>query len=216
MAENKKSFVLYADLIHTVKKMPDDKAGILLKTILSYVNDENPIIDDIMIDLVFEPIKRQMKRDLEKWDMRIEKRSEAGKKGMEARWGKKETITNDNNVINAITNITDTVTVNDTVNVNVNVTKDNIERRKINFATSLKIFVDEFGRDTVKDFYNYWIEPNKSKTKMRWEMEKTWDLNLRLKKWASNNFNKNNNGQSTNNAPKLGTSEARIAALRNW
>jgi len=212
MAENKKSFVLYSDLIHTVKKMPDDKAGILLKTILSYVNDETPIIDDIMIDLVFEPIKRQMKRDLEKWGMRIEKRSEAGKKGMEARWGKKEAITNDNNVINAITNITDTVTVNDTVNV----TKDNIEKRKINFASSLKIFVDEFGRDTVNDFYSYWTEPNKSKTKMRWELEKTWDLNLRLKKWASNNFNKNNNGQSTNNIAKLGTSEARIAALRNW
>ncbi len=25
--------------------------------------------------------------------------------------------------------------------------------------------------------------------KMKWEVEKTWDLDLRLKRWSSNNFN---------------------------
>lgn len=60
MAENKKSFVLYADLIHTVKKMPKEKAGELFLTILSYVNDEQPVVDDMLVDLVFEPIKRQL------------------------------------------------------------------------------------------------------------------------------------------------------------
>ena len=59
MAENKKSFVLYADLIHTVKKMPKEKAGELFLTILSYVNDEQPVVDDMLVDLVFEPIARR-------------------------------------------------------------------------------------------------------------------------------------------------------------
>jgi len=81
MAENKKSFILYCDLIHTVKKLPDDKAGILFKHLLSYVNDENPTTDDLLVEVAFEPIKRQLKRDLEKFEEVKIKRSEAGKLG---------------------------------------------------------------------------------------------------------------------------------------
>jgi uncharacterized membrane protein YgaE (UPF0421/DUF939 family) len=46
--------------------------------------------------------------------------------------------------------------------------------------------VVEFGKEMVRAFFDYWREPNKSNTKMRWELEKTWDLNLRLKKWQNN------------------------------
>lgn len=81
MAENKKGFVLYCDLIHTIKKLPDEKAGQLFKHILSYVNDENPKTDDLIIDLTFEPIKQQLKRDLNKWEEIRLKRSESGKLG---------------------------------------------------------------------------------------------------------------------------------------
>jgi hypothetical protein len=136
MAENKNSFILYCDLIHTVEQMPDDKAGLLFKHILRYVNDKNPITDDLIIQLTFEPVKQQLKRDLKAWENERLQRSEAGKKGMERRWNKQNAendenksitahntvITKDNTVINAITKITDTVnvTVTDTVNDNIN------------------------------------------------------------------------------------------------
>jgi uncharacterized phage protein (TIGR02220 family) len=81
MAENKKSFILYCDLIHTIKKLPDDKAGLLFKHLLSYVNDENPETDDLLVEVAFEPIKRQLKRDLQKFEEVKVKRSEAGKLG---------------------------------------------------------------------------------------------------------------------------------------
>ena len=42
MADNKKSFLLYCDLIHTVQKLSDDQAGKLFKHVLEYVNDLNP------------------------------------------------------------------------------------------------------------------------------------------------------------------------------
>jgi hypothetical protein len=86
MAENKKGFVLYCDLIHTIKKMPDDKAGLLFKHLLSYVNDENPIIDDLLIELTFEPIKQQLKRDLDKWEVEVIKRGDSGALGNLKRW----------------------------------------------------------------------------------------------------------------------------------
>ena len=63
MATDKKSFLLYSDIIHTVELMPVEKAGELFKTILRYVNDMNPTVDDLLVALVFEPIKQQLKRD---------------------------------------------------------------------------------------------------------------------------------------------------------
>jgi len=124
MAENKKSFVLYCDLIHTIEKLPSEKAGELFKHILRYVNDTNPTTEDIIVEIAFEPIKQQLKRDLREWEQERINRSEAGKKGMEKRWHNKDntTITKHNTVIQPITNITDnvTVTVNDTVNDTTN------------------------------------------------------------------------------------------------
>lgn len=86
MDEDKKGFILYKDLIHTVEKMPDDKAGQLLKHILSYVNDKNPETDDLIIQLTFEPIKQQLKRDLKKYKNSLEGKSNAGKIGNLKRW----------------------------------------------------------------------------------------------------------------------------------
>ena len=82
MASGKKSFVLYCDLIYTIEKMPDEKAGQLFKHILAYVNDQNPTTNDLIIELTFEPIKQQLKRDLEKWETEIKpKRTESGRLG---------------------------------------------------------------------------------------------------------------------------------------
>ena len=156
MAENKKSFVLYTDLIHTVSKMPNDKAGELFKHILMYVNDENPITDDLILQLTFEPIKQQFKRDLKKWEETIEVKSKGGRIGNLKRWNKdlydkflsKEITLEEAEIIayNRITSHTDknnrkasqsianiAVNVNDNVNVNVNdiISKDittNVEK----------------------------------------------------------------------------------------
>lgn len=81
MAENKKSFLLYCDIIHTVKKLSNEQAGKLLKHILSYVNDENPETDELVIDLVFEPIKQQLKRDLKRYKSICERNKDNGSKG---------------------------------------------------------------------------------------------------------------------------------------
>lgn len=135
MANWKKSFLMYCDLIHTVNKMTNEDAWLLLKHMLEYTNDNNPEPPNTVVDLVFEPIKQQLKRDLDKWKDETTKRSEAGKKWMESRRNKDKDvitkITNDNTVINAITNISD--------NVNVNV--NDIE---INYNTEILDLVEKF------------------------------------------------------------------------
>ena len=81
MAEGKKSFVLYADLIHVIKKLPNEQRGKLFLHLLEYVNDMNPVTDDILVEIAFEPIRLQLKRDLKEWEEIRKKRSESGKLG---------------------------------------------------------------------------------------------------------------------------------------
>ena len=68
------------------------------------------------------------------------------------------------------------------------------QKRVDEFKISLFPFTTNKGgiysAEMVKAFFDYWSELNKSKTKMRWESEKTWETDKRLAKWKSNNFNK--------------------------
>lgn len=173
MAEEKRSFVLYADLIHTVKKMPKEKAGELLIAILSYVNDENPVVDDMMVDLVFEPIKRQMKRDLVKYEEKRKYWSDAGKASAEAKRKVKEAeekllselnkeateSTSVETVAKCSTESTVNVNVNDTVNVTVtdivNVNDTIFKKKKREKKTFLP--------PSLFEFENYFVENDFSK-----------------------------------------------------
>ena len=188
MAENKKSFVLYTDTQGLINQLPDDIAGRLFKHIYAYVNDENPITDELLLNIAFEPIKMQLKRDLVKYEKKREQWSEAGKKSAEQRALIKfnELQRNPTNVKSVAT--VSTVNVNDNVNVNV---INKIEARSQIFKDSLLKYKDKHQVNMLKEFYNYWTEPNQSKTKMRFELEKTWSLDRRLETWAKreNSFN---------------------------
>lgn len=133
MAENKKSFVLYADLIATVGKLPDEIAGKLFKIVLEYVNDLDPTIDDLLLSVAFEPIKLQLKRDLKKYEGKREQWSDAGKKSAEARRLAK--IAADKLEKLNVTDLTDvenrSTVSTDNVNVNVNVIKENKQKKFI-------------------------------------------------------------------------------------
>lgn len=76
--------------------------------------------------------------------------------------------------------------------------KKTLEERYLEFRNSLMPFLSEYGKEMITEFYNYWTEPNQSKTKMRFEMEKTWDTARRLETWLKRSlgFNKSNKGKS--------------------
>jgi len=72
----------------------------------------------------------------------------------------------------------------------VDIKINSIVDRKLKFSQSLKPFLDMYGKDVLNEFYVYWSEPNKSNTKFKQELEKTWDLKGRLARWAKSDFNK--------------------------
>ena len=144
MAQDKKSFILYSDSQGLVNQLPDEVAGRLLKHIYAYVNDEDPISDELLLNIAFEPIKMQLKRDLSKWEGSKESKSINGKMGNLKRYN----IDLYNDVVSNKISLKDAenlaksrkvsqgdsglslpiakLAVNDNVNVNVNViNKDN-------------------------------------------------------------------------------------------
>ena len=120
----KHSFILYNSFYEPIKSLKNEQLGKLLRAIFDYtINGVITQDNDIIVAFMF--IKNQIDLDTKKWEEEKAKRSEAGKKGMKNRWHNKNNsvITKDNkdnNVINAITNITDNENDNENVNVNVN------------------------------------------------------------------------------------------------
>ena len=68
--------------------------------------------------------------------------------------------------------------------------KRKLEMRKQSFISELRMYLGTYSSDMLNAFYAYWSEPNKTFTKMRFEMQKTWDLKLRLNNWFNRNKNR--------------------------
>jgi len=82
----------------------------------------------------------------------------------------------------------------------------------VSFSEMLSPYSFELGAE-YDNFYSYWTEKN-NKGKERWECEKFFDISRRVKTWVNNNSKFKNNG--TNDKQSLGTSAARMEAIKNW
>jgi hypothetical protein len=94
--------------------------------------------------------------------------------------------------------------------------------RQKEFYSLLIPYVPQFGKKMIRAFFDHWSEPNRSKTKMKCELEATWDLPRRLSKWEDNDrkWNKsgtaNSNDQRTDKAiPQTFTEEINYLIGRN-
>lgn len=174
MADNKKSFVLYADLISVVKKLVEadrknktNYGGELFLIILEYVNDLNPIPVDFIIELAFEPIKLQLKRDLVKWSEFREKQSVNGARGGRP---KKDLVNIENPknpslILESQKSLNVNVSVNDNVNANesVSVIANNYTPAPILGIDYIKAYndlPDEFKNMYDEEFYKSWLNIN--------------------------------------------------------
>jgi len=88
---------------------------------------------------------------------------------------------------------------------------DKVKLSKVKLSDILTPHIFLLG-DEYDNFLSYWTEQNKS-GKERWELEKFFNIERRISTWINNKTKFNNNG---NNTEKLGTSAARMEALRKW
>ena len=88
MAKDKKTVVVYTDWIEKFEELTDEEAGRLIKHFFRYVNDQEPEAPDRTTKLMFIDIKNTLKRDLNKYEDKLDKRSEAGILGNLKRYNK--------------------------------------------------------------------------------------------------------------------------------
>ena len=175
MAKEKKSFLLYADQNSVFQHLPDDIAGRLIKHIFRYVNDEQPDTEELIIKIAFEPIKMQLKRDLQKYEG-IRQRNSLNAK---MRWDAVALSGMPKSTKNADT---DTDNVTDTVNVNV--------KRKVFKQPTVEELKKEFPALDANRFHDFYTSKG---WKVGSEPMKDWQAAAR--NWLSRN--------PTTVAPKL-------------
>lgn len=206
----RKSFIMYTDALQVLDELDDAQAGRLFKAIKAFQLDD-PSADellksDIVTRLAFIPFKSSFERDIEKYNEKVERlqknvsrnRNDIDTKSERSRddIGTKS-VGNRNDIAGVNVNVNDNVSVNDKLKEKEKTIltdgKKESEKvaaeaatsaRKEKFYASLVPFVDKYGKDMIREFFDYWSEMNRSKSKMRFEQQSTWELALRLKTWA--------------------------------
>lgn len=222
MAEGKKSFIAYSDWKDVFDALPNEDAGLLIKHIFSYVNDENPKTDSILINAVFANIKTTLKRDLVKYNLFVLKQKENGAKGGRPKKGE-ETQNNPTLILDNPTEPKKADSVSDSVNVNDSVSV--ILEKETKFDFKNKLIVYGFKENLVSD----WLKVRKTKKATNTETafnsfileieRKPCNINEMLLECVKNswsgfkhewidNLNKKNNGTG-----KQSTFEAAIGAV---
>lgn len=73
------------------------------------------------------------------------------------------------------------------------------EKRDKDFGRELIPYCDIYGKEMIREFYDYWTEPNKSKTQSRKDLQPTWDTAKRLVTWSRKNSKYYGNRNSASN-----------------
>ena len=176
MATDKKSFLIYCDIIHTVEQLTDEQAGNLFKHLLRYVNDLNPQSDSVITKIAFEPIRQALKRDLDKYES-IRKRNSDNAR---MRWDATASSGIPNDTKNADSDI---VIVSD---IDIDIKKQRVVFEKPTLL-ELKTYMTEIGMTDVSEKWFDYYESNGwlvGKNRM-----KNWKAAVRT--WKNNNLSNN-------------------------
>lgn len=196
----KKSFLIYDDWGDLVETLPDEDKGRVFSALFRFsATGEVSDLSNPAADMLLKVMVKQLRDDKEKYDRKCEKNKENSAKRFIDGY---RTISNDNDGYRTMTD------KDKDKELDKDKEKDSLKEkektiltdgkkesekvaaeaatsaRKEKFYASLVPFVDKYGKDMIREFFDYWSEMNRSKSKMRFEQQSTWELALRLKTWA--------------------------------
>ncbi len=90
---------------------------------------------------------------------------------------------------------------NEIESVNENKT-ETINQRRENFSKKVHEYT-EFTEPMRQKFFEYWSESNENGRKMRFEMQKVFDIKRRLNTWKTNEFKFKNNNNAKNQSTSI-------------
>lgn len=217
----KESFVFYETWADAIRHLPDNERLQLYDAIMDYgIYGEKTVLGGIAqmaLNLIFNDIDECKARRME--------RAEKNRENIRKRWNKSNTNVYER--IQSDTKHSVDVDVNGDVNVNVNgyVNVDSnidsgenenfaadksatnkaqpksLEERANDFMQDVaRIGLAKYGEEMCREFYDYWTERNTNGKKMRFEMQKVFDISRRLATWNKNNFKHYTNGNNLDGA----------------
>jgi hypothetical protein len=230
----RESFVIYKSFYEAIKELPDDIRLLLHDAIMEYgLYGIEPVDLPPIPRSIFTLIKPQLDANNRKYEngkkggrprkaevnqeqVSVEPTETQNDSSGKPKKNQTETKPKPNNNQEE-TKPEPNVNVNENVNENVEKNKSNkldlqkkktkeketLERRK-KFYDSLIPYVAQYGKDMIRQFYDYWSEMNKSKTKMRWEGQPTWELARRLEYWSRNDKSYKSQRNGTNDRTNAG------------
>lgn len=205
------SFVFRGEWMNVISDLPDDIRLEVYDAVIRYGISGETIELKPMAKIAFGFMKMAIDKDKEAYS----RRSEAGSRGGRPRKEEtdenqeKPNETNENQTKPKKTNENqekpngddgfDCLCDNDNVNDNVIIEKvpkgtkkkaaSAAERAEALKAAAKRltdeVYATDYPDSMKQAFCIYWTEPNQSRTKLRYQLEKTWDTSRRLATWAS-------------------------------
>ncbi|MFN9318974.1 MAG: DUF6291 domain-containing protein [Chitinophagales bacterium] len=165
------SSIFYRSFYEAIKSLPESNQLEVYNAIFEYSFNFVEIELTGLSSTIFTLIKPQLEAN--------NKRYENGNKPKNKQNGSKKEAKDEQKISK--------VEANKNVNKNNNENENNnITDRIQTFKTKVYTYNNIHSVDMLYKFFNYWSELNKSGTKMRFELEKTWEIEKRLATWKNN------------------------------
>lgn len=170
---NRDSMIFYRSFYESVNGLSPIIKAEVYDAIFRYGLDfEEPYFTDEIARALFTLIKPQLDANIKRFENGKKPKTKQSESKTEAKQKQKISESEANNNVN----------VNDNVNKNIN-----IEERKNKFYDAIAKYVDEYPKEMLRDFFNYWSEHGENDKKLRFEKEKTFGIKQRLSTWHSRN-----------------------------
>jgi hypothetical protein len=181
----------FQDFLVGTEFMTDDETGKYIR-ILCHQADKGALpmmfLEKICSGKVPEIIMEKLKQNgdgkfyQERMKIEIEKRKSFCESRRKSRIGAKKKKVN-------VRETYDTRMENENINENKDIDKEKkkelLREKEAEFCHNAFEFGQQYPEEMLTKFCNYWTEKNRSGTKMRWELEKTFEITRRLATWAS-------------------------------
>lgn len=169
------SSIFYRSFYEAIKSLPESNQLEVYNAIFEYSFNFVEIELTGLSSTIFTLIKPQLEAN--------NKRYENGNKPKNKQNGSKTEAKDEQKIGKVEANKNKNVNDNENKNINSN---NNINDRVETFKTKVYTYSNIYSVDMLLKFFNYWSELNKSGTKMRFELEKTWEIEKRLATWKNN------------------------------
>jgi hypothetical protein len=164
------SLIFYRSFYEAINELPKETQAEVYHAIFEFSLNYKEIELSGLSKTIFTLIKPQLEANKKRFENGTKPKSKPEKSKTEAKTKHKISKVEAN--------------VNDNVNVNDN---ENIEERKSKFYVSLSLYVNEYPKKMLREFYDYWTEHGVKDKKLRFEKEKTFGIEQRLRTWYNRN-----------------------------